>query len=69
MSTEWIKHMRLGWPEGSLERQLILNYPGCKSLQEAVKQAIKDSRELAELKAKLETPGGVVTNPPPEDEW
>lgn len=54
MSTEWIKHKQKSWPEGSLERHLKLNFPGCKNLKEALAQAIKDRSELRELKKKLE---------------
>ena len=33
--TKWIEEKRKDWPEGSLERQLKLNYPGCSSAFEA----------------------------------
>lgn len=33
--TKWIEAKRRDWPEGSLERQLKLNYPGCSSAFEA----------------------------------
>lgn len=52
MSTEWIHNKRKGWPEGSLERHLMLR--GAKSLVEAVKQQVKDNLELKEFKNKLE---------------
>lgn len=53
MSTDWIKHKREHWPEGSLERHLALNYPGCKTLVEAFHKATKELIELRELKTKL----------------
>lgn len=53
MSTGWIKHKRKNWPEGSLERHLKLNYPGCKTLTEAFRQATKELIELRELKEQL----------------
>lgn len=52
MSTDWIKYKRLNWPEGSLERQLKLR--GAKTLGDAVKNQVKDNRELTELKKQLE---------------
>lgn len=53
MSTDWIKHKREHWPEGSLEKTLLRDFPGCKTLKEALAQAIKDRQELLELKKKL----------------
>lgn len=46
MSTEWIHKKRERWPGGSLERHLALNYPGCKTAVDALKEILK-------LKAKI----------------
>lgn len=51
--TKWIETKRENWPSGSLERHLLLNYPGCKTLKEAVEKAIRDKLELEELKKQL----------------
>lgn len=53
MSTDWIKHKREHWPTGSLEKMLLRDFPGCKTLKEALAQAIKDRSELLELRKKL----------------
>lgn len=36
MTNDWPKYEKLNWPEGSLERHLAANYPGCKTLKEAL---------------------------------
>ncbi len=38
MSTEWIGFKRKNWPEGSKERVLVRDYPGCKTIWEAVRK-------------------------------
>lgn len=54
MSTDWIKYKRKNWPERSKERALLTNYPGCKTIAEAleveklrlkIKEANKDEKK------------------------
>lgn len=55
----WIQRKKENWPSGSLERFLVLNFPGCKNVVDAFKQAVKDRTELKELKKQLaEATGG-----------
>lgn len=52
--SDWIKKKRLNWPEGSKERVLIRDYPGCKTAVEAL--------EVKRLKNRIEeanTTGGI----------
>ncbi len=53
MSTEWMKYKKMNWPKEALRRTLLLHFPGCKSVKEALAQAIKDKAELTELKKQL----------------
>lgn len=58
MSTEfdrkkWVDAKKRNWPEGSLRRYIMLNFPGCRDLKEVLEMAIKEKRELEELKCKL----------------
>lgn len=38
------------WPEGSLERSLIRDYPGCKTIQEALNKQLKKAPIVAQSK-------------------
>lgn len=51
MSTEWMKFKKMSWPEGSLERHLALNYPGCKTLREAVQEILKFKNQIKDANA------------------
>lgn len=45
----WPKYEKRNWPTGSLERQLRLNYPGCKNLNEAIQvQRLRDQIKAAD---------------------
>lgn len=69
--TKWIEEKRRDWPQGSLERRLLLDYPGCKTLKEAFEQAVKDRQELKEFKEQLDEAGGQLgeaTNKDPSGE-
>ena len=50
---EWLENKKKNWPEGSLKRFLMLNYPECRTASEALKKAIADLAELKELKQKI----------------
>lgn len=56
--TKWIEEKRRDWPEGSLKRFLMLNYPECKTAREALAKVIKDKAELDELRIKLKEAEG-----------
>ena len=47
MSHEWTRLEKRNWPDGSLERHLKLNHPGCKSAVEAVKRVISSKNDTA----------------------
>lgn len=38
--TKWIEEKRKNWPDRSLEKSLVRDYPGCKSAFEAVQKVL-----------------------------
>lgn len=48
-NSDWRKHQKEHWPEGSLERSLLRNYPGCKTAVEALNKALKAKTPLANI--------------------
>lgn len=52
--TKWIEEKRKNWPEGSLERHLLLNYPGCKTLVEAVQKRRIEKQEQTATQAMVQ---------------
>jgi hypothetical protein len=55
-NSDWRKHQKASWPTGSLERTLIRDYPGCKSLLEALKQRITPKQDVTPT----ESPAGSI---------
>jgi hypothetical protein len=45
-NSEWRKKQKEHWPDGALERSLIRDYPGCKSVLEALSRALSSKQPV-----------------------
>lgn len=77
MTNEWPKYEKRNWPEGSLERHLAVNYPGCKTLKEAMEvKRLRNQISKADVNPKPDDTAAQAmeikqsTNEKPDDfEW
>lgn len=61
----WIEENRRNWPDRSLEKSLVRDYPGCKSAFEAVQKVLSKEKPIQDQPALQ--PHQRITKPTNED--
>jgi len=67
-NSDWRKRQKESWPTGSLERTLLRDFPGSRSLLDALKKTLlKNSPSSEELQENRSTPGSSVKTKEPTE--